>query len=75
MVKFSSVVTAKKVPALVGVFRYEDNLGGEVQPLQSTLMVAQTGTRFVKYRFTYPVSVSRQAIAEITKFTNAFRWP
>jgi hypothetical protein len=68
-------VTPKHIAALSASYSFEDIFAGTSQLLLSELLVAQSGKRFVEYRFTYPASARAAALSEIARFEREFVWP
>ncbi len=68
-------VTPRNIAALASSYAYEGMRGETSLSLLSDLVVAQGGSNFVEYRFTYPSSAEKLAYAEIRAFERQFVWP
>jgi hypothetical protein len=68
-------VTPGGVDAEAVSFSFTSNFMGTEQPLRAELVLAQHGSRFVKYRITYPVHIADLAGEDSGKFLHHFSWP
>ena len=71
----SVVVSPQGIAARAVSFGFLANFRGEQQQMYSELVLAQSGSRFVKYRITYPVSLTDLAAEDSSKFLQHFAWP
>lgn len=71
----SVVVTPQSVAARAVSFAFLANFRGERQQMYSELVLAQRGSRFVKYRITYPASLADLAVEDSSRFLQHFAWP
>lgn len=68
-------VTPEGVDAEAVSFSFTSNFMGKEQLLRAELVLAQHGTRFVKYRITYPANFADLAGEDSGKFLHYFDWP
>jgi hypothetical protein len=68
-------VTPQHRKARAAFFTFSDVFKGSPQELESELVVAQSGARFVEYRFTYPAASADRASTEVAQFMESLAWP
>jgi hypothetical protein len=68
-------VTPAGVDAKSVAFAFSADFYGKNQPLHSELVLARHGASFVKYRITYPASLSDLGAEDSGKFLEYFAWP
>lgn len=68
-------VTPEGVAAEAVTFEFTSSFYGKQQPLHAELVLAQYGSRFVKYRITYPATLADLAGEDSGKFLHFFDWP
>ena len=68
-------ITPKALDALTASYRFDEDFLGKTQGVRSELVVAQIGTRFVEYRFSYPVATQANASVDVINFESTFAWP
>lgn len=71
----TQAVTPQRTPGKVVEFSFTEPYAGSTQTLRSELILTKRGSRFLKYRFTYPESHAERSRQEIEKFVAAFDWP